>query len=163
MDYSQWYANVFSAENVGSIKFGLANQFDNIGPTAVGSPTKPSPINAHDIIMDAAQLVSTSTGGARGERDYTLPDGTEMQGSGNAGVDFLNGILGTSPLSGADDAKTVDGESVAPGSGGVLDTSLLGNWFGRVTIILLGLIFVAVGLTMFKPAVVQVAKDAVRV
>lgn len=154
--YFDWYNSVFSPSNTGAIRFGLMNQQDSIGPKATNSPPV---INARDIVVNANSLgLGASSNLPRGERDVTLPNGQTIKGSGNAATDFLNGIFGVSPLAGEGDFQTTEGENVAPGAGGILDTSGLGNWFGRVSIIILGFIFVAVGLAMFKTNVIEMVK-----
>jgi len=88
----------------------------------------------------------------KGTEWITLPDGTKVAASGNRGADLLTRIFGTSPLGG--EREGVGGETVAPGTGGPIDIgTIVGgieDTFARIAIIVLGFIFVAVGLSMFK-------------
>lgn len=95
----------------------------------------------------------------KGAATNTLADGTVVESKG-AAVDFLNRILGTSPLSGDTYHDQKTGEVVSPGTGSP-DGFDIGPLIARGAVIIAGFIFVAAGLAMFKPGVtvVQSAKN----
>lgn len=78
----------------------------------------------------------------------TLPDGTKVKATGDRSSDLLTRIFGTSPLGG--DQEGVGGETVSAGTGGLSILEGIEGTFARIAIIILGFIFVAVGLSMFK-------------
>lgn len=90
----------------------------------------------------------------KGTPAITLPNGQIIESTGNRGVDLLNRMFGVSPLAPAQtdvEGEPVSGMGVA---GGGFD---LGPLIGRVAVIITGFVFVAAGLSMFKPGVTMVA------
>ncbi len=124
-DFTAFYNEVFGGQ-IGAIKGG--NPF-----LASGSPMTNNPSVSSSVITPSGQAVTSS---------------------GNKSTDFLNSILGTSPLSGDFYKDPATGATVTPqATGGVNDAPLVDALFGavgRIAIIILGFIFVAVGLSMFK-------------
>lgn len=140
-DWSSFYGSVYSGLDIQRAYNKVAGPADPVG-NAPG--------------FDALKLFK--------QGGNTLADGTTVQSVSRA-VDFMNRIFGVSPLAG-DFYKDQDtGETVAPGTGApdvVADLSAgFGSIVGRAAIIILGFIFVAVGLSMFRDPAIAAVRAAV--
>lgn len=92
------------------------------------------------------------------------PSGKAVQETGSWFTDLMNSVVGVSPLAGDYYKDPQTGETVTPAeTGGVANAVATDwqQWLARGSVIVLGLIFVAVGLALFGKPVVQEVKKAI--
>lgn len=119
--------------------------------SSVGKPKDYSlPIGMDDTGLPTSKIKFEDLAGflqnslPRGKRDVVLPNGETIAPSDSIATDFMRGILGVSPLDPT--AKTPEGETVDPGTGGILEPA--GALFVRAALIAIGAVVILVALWM---------------
>lgn len=152
--YDAQYWNDFYAATVEPVaaqarQWSLIGTYDPIGP-GVGNWGHFVESMGLNVSNDTATGADTFQ---KGSPFVTLPDGQVVKSSGSRATDLLTRIFGVSPFAG--ETQTYDPKSGEPLDitvhGGMTDPfAWLGDQVARFAIIVLGFIFVAVGLSMFK-------------
>lgn len=117
-------------------------------------PSKNLPLNLDNLGIGTKNAPGTFLDTIDPRKLFGLGTGT---GSPATNASNLFSILGGGDTSTATGA-TASGSVPSGGGGSIPGLGNLGEWVARGAIIILGFIFVAVGLSMFKPSVVAAIK-----
>lgn len=118
--------------------FGPGNA-SNAGTVSIGD-------SGNFPVFDATGSMMGNLTSAQGQAPVTLPNSSTLPNVGGAGSAAFQGVAGAASAAG------ITGGSIPPAAttGTTSNTSgALNNWFVRAVIVILGFVFVAVGLSQF--------------